>query len=527
MAQGLHAAPSGLDLGDIANRTTRLTEGVPSRALIAEYIKSIKDVFEKDKSVMVMSFADFVFSARKMRRIYVLTPERLNDLFKVKDKLNVSIFFFDEAQISEEKSRGIIFDLAVRRVASEFPNSKMVFAHPFVDNPEAQFEKHDLKLYSSFYSSYKQHAVGKIFIHKHSTNGKDYFFSPYADSGHKIKNCLEFEEGFREFAFSNNLTVLVYVSKASIYNGKFVKGFSNHISKMPSVNDPDAIDIINAIEDKIGSNNSDHFSKMVFLLTKGVVIHHGSIPLEVRLLLEEFIRKGFSSLCFATSTLAQGVNMPFDILWLNNNRFLGDEKAQTLAFKNLIGRSGRLTTDAKYDFGYVYTNNAKLFSDKIKSNYHLDNESVINSANFNDDSYLGTPLQDERELIESVRDGSFLTEHDMPAVKLNRLSSSEAQSHISNIISLLFREESFKGSLEGKENRENRDWLKVLFLEIYELYLNRPLLNGEKSVFRTAFSILFLFMAGKSFKEVVSIRYKNVVNPSDKRYSFGFFAACK
>lgn len=27
MAQGLHAAPSGLDLGDIANRTTRLTEG--------------------------------------------------------------------------------------------------------------------------------------------------------------------------------------------------------------------------------------------------------------------------------------------------------------------------------------------------------------------------------------------------------------------------------------------------------------------------------------------------------------------
>ncbi|MGP9579955.1 hypothetical protein ACT3TQ_05900 [Halomonas sp. AOP12-C2-37] len=27
MAQGLHAAPSGLDLGDITNRTTRLTKG--------------------------------------------------------------------------------------------------------------------------------------------------------------------------------------------------------------------------------------------------------------------------------------------------------------------------------------------------------------------------------------------------------------------------------------------------------------------------------------------------------------------
>ena len=31
VAQGLHAAPSGLDLGDIANRTTRLTEGATWR----------------------------------------------------------------------------------------------------------------------------------------------------------------------------------------------------------------------------------------------------------------------------------------------------------------------------------------------------------------------------------------------------------------------------------------------------------------------------------------------------------------
>ncbi|MCE7521385.1 hypothetical protein LZG37_24930, partial [Halomonas titanicae] len=31
VAQGLHAAPSGLDLGDITNRTTRLTEGASKK----------------------------------------------------------------------------------------------------------------------------------------------------------------------------------------------------------------------------------------------------------------------------------------------------------------------------------------------------------------------------------------------------------------------------------------------------------------------------------------------------------------
>ncbi|MCS2608481.1 DEAD/DEAH box helicase [Halomonas dongshanensis] len=495
---------------------------VPSRALIAEYIKSVKDIFKENKNIMVMPFADFVFSSRKMRRIYILTPERLSDLFKLKDKLSVSIFFFDEAQISEEKSRGVIFDLAVRKVASEFFNSKIVFAHPFVDNPEAQFEKHQLKSHENFHRSYKQHAVGKVFIHKHATNGKDYFFSPYVDDGHKIKNCLEFENGFEEFAFSNTLTVLVYVSKASIYSGKFVKGFSNHIVKLPSITDSEALEIISLIADKIGSNDSNHFSKMVFLLTKGVVIHHGSIPLEVRLLLEEFIRKGFSSLCFATSTLAQGVNMPFDILWLDNNRFFGDEKSQTLAFKNLIGRSGRLTVGGEYDFGYVYTKNAKWFSNKIKKDYQLDNESIINSVDFDDDSYIGTMLQDEKELIESVRDGSFLTEYDMPAVKLERLSSPEAFNDIRKIIDLLFEKENFKESLEGELNSKKRGLLKKLFLNVYELYLNRNLFEGEVVVFRTAFSILFLFMAGKSFKEVVSIRYKNVLNSSGSKYTFGF-----
>lgn len=66
---------------------------VPSRALIAEYIASVKDNFKDNKEVMVLPFADYVFTSRKMRRIYIITPERAKDLYKLKDKLNIAAFF--------------------------------------------------------------------------------------------------------------------------------------------------------------------------------------------------------------------------------------------------------------------------------------------------------------------------------------------------------------------------------------------------------------------------------------------------
>src|SRR5690606_22256852 len=115
-------------------------------------------------------------------------------------------------------------------------------------------------------------------------------------------------------------------------------------------------EIITSVESLLGANKVDHQSRMVNLLHKGVVIHHGSVPLEVRFLVEDFIRAGFAKICFATSTLAQGVNMPFDIVWLDNMRFQGEsDEERSLSFKNLIGRAGRLSKQPKFDYGYVFT----------------------------------------------------------------------------------------------------------------------------------------------------------------------------
>lgn len=54
---------------------------VPSRALIAEYIGTMKEHFKNDKSVMILPFVEYVFKSRNLRRIFILTPERARELF--------------------------------------------------------------------------------------------------------------------------------------------------------------------------------------------------------------------------------------------------------------------------------------------------------------------------------------------------------------------------------------------------------------------------------------------------------------
>lgn len=482
---------------------------VPSRALIAEYINTMKERFDGDKGVMITPFVDAIFTSRNPRRIFVLTPERARDLFTTSAKLDLRVFFFDEAHVSEDRSRGVIFDVLVRRIQKTFSSAKLIFAHPFVDNPDAQFKKHDIPEGNGYARSYTHGTVGKICVFQHS-NGNCYIFSPFEEKGNLLRNCVKFEGGFESFAFSGGHSILIYVSKASIYNGSFLEGYEEHIAKFPSITHPKARQIITSVENLLGANKVDHRSRMVELLQKGVVIHHGSVPLEVRFLVEEFIRAGFAKICFATSTLAQGVNMPFDIVWLDNMRFQGEsDEEKSLSFKNLIGRAGRLSKQAIFDYGYVFTRSADLFITRINDKFVLNERSVIDQP-YDEDS-------DNAELLDSMKDGTFDDELHLPSTKIDRLSSAEVFDAAKEILGVLYGSNlTIRSVLQGDENRDTRIRLNDYFLVIFEHSLDRELGKGEMNVFESAISIMLQTFQGRSFKEIVGVRYSRI-----SRRSFG------
>lgn len=474
---------------------------VPSRALIAEYVENLKEYFKNDKGVMISPFVDYVYTARPLRRIFVLTPERTKDLASISHKLHINLFFFDEAQVSEEQDRGVVFDVTVRRVQKLFPDAKLIFAHPFVDNPEAQFKKHNIDASESYSRSYAHNTVGKIFIHEHK-NGSDYYFSPYIAKGYLLSKSAKYAGKFEDFAFSGDKSVLVYVSKASVYDGRFINRFRKYTNNFKKIEDIAAKEIINNVESILGANNKDHRSRLVELLRIGVVIHHGSVPLEVRYLVERFIKGGYARICFATSTLAQGINMPFDVVWLANMRMNGDsEQKKCLAFKNLIGRSGRLSKEMKFDYGYVYTHSAELLSSRIKSSFQLEEKSILElPVDYENDNY---------ELITSINDGTFNEDINLPTSKIERLKERNIYEKISSILDTLF-DGGFGDKLNGAKNENVRDLVKNNFLILYEASLGRSLFDGELNVFNTAIAIIFHLIAGRSFKEIVGIRYSYI-----------------
>lgn len=490
---------------------------VPSRALIAEYMNSMRRKFENNKSVMISSFVDLVYNARKLRRIFVLTPERSKDLYKFKNELNIQTIFFDEAQISEENSRGITFDIAVRRINKHFPDAKIIFAHPFIENPEAQFSKHQLPSEQSYGRSYLHGSVGKLCI---TLNGeKYYYFSPYLKDGHWKKNCIPFVGDFRDFALSGQHSILVYVSKNSIYKGSFKEGFEDYIESLPEVTDDNALRIIDHISDMVGANKTIHISFLVNLLKKGIVIHHGSIPLEVRFLIEDFIRGKHSTLCFATSTLAQGINMPFDIVWLENNKFEGNEHERALAFKNLIGRAGRLTENKIFDYGYVYTTSPKLFSERIRTTFTLSERSVL------EDPKGGEHGEDDKELIDSINNNTFDDDKNIPNSKVERLSAPAVLLAAKEFLDIFYRlPNDLKGSIGGAINKNNRDQAKIALKRIYEASLGRMLNPGETKVFNNAIDIFFHAAQGRSFSEIVGLRYSSITNRDKPGEPFAAFS---
>ncbi len=488
----------------IAHQTGDAVVVVPSRALIAEYINSMRAAFAGDKGVMVSAFVDDVFKKRKLRHIFVLTPERARELFLIKSELNVEVFFFDEAQMSEEPQRGVVFDVLVRRVRKLFPSAKLIFAHPFVENPEAQFKKHGITE-SKYARSYNHGAVGKICVFRHA-NKNDFYFSPFGEGGHLLDNCAKFEGGFEKFAFSNHHSILIYVSKASIYNGTFAAPFQFYIDAFPEITDTGALDIIETVRQMLGADQKEHRSAMVTLLRKGVVIHHGSVPLEVRFLIEDFIRQGHARICFATSTLAQGINMPFDIVWLESMRIIGKTEAErALAFKNLIGRAGRLSDKKKFDYGYVYTKSADLFSKRINESFELSEVSVVDN--------LPNEVQDDsQELVDSIRDDTFDDEHNLPKSKVLRLSEKGIFSACRRILDILYQKEDIAEVVIGKDNEPTRLTLISNFGLIFEASLGRKLYDGEGAIFEQAIRIFLLTLGGKTFREIVGQRYSYISN---------------
>ncbi|MCL2757904.1 MAG: DEAD/DEAH box helicase [Alphaproteobacteria bacterium] len=406
----------------ITNAKNDVVVVVPSRALITEYILEITRVVDKD--VLVLQFIDDINKTNTNRRIFVVTPERARELFKLKNRFNIELFLFDEAQIAEEYMRGMLFDALVRRINTHFPDSKKIFAHPFIENPEAQFIKHNINTDTGKFL-YNQQSVGKIYMSL--KDDKLSYFSPF-ESEKLFDKIPETSDIIYEKLKTDGTTLLVYISKENIYNGSCLEKFKKYIELCPKIIDADALKIIEEFRDFIGAEENAP-SVMIDMMKRGIVIHHGSIPLYGRLLIEKFVKLGFAKICFATSTLIQGINMPFDMVWIDKFQFNGSETDKVIGLKNLIGRAGRTSLNQSFDYGYVIIpdSHIKSFSERLKKIAKLNEESELNKK-------VETIEEDLQDVVEAIQKDTFNDEYMMPEIQIERMKNADIDADIQYIL---------------------------------------------------------------------------------------------
>lgn len=480
---------------------------LPSRALIAEYLYKIQNFIGKD--VLVLQFVENVNILHTKRKVFILTPERSDDLFTFKEYLDVGMILFDEAQIAEEEIRGLKFDALVRKTIQAFPDAKKVFAHPFVSNPIAQLQRNQITDECKA-GLFEQNVVGKIYV----TRRKNVTFETFSPFD---LNCPGFPvNDVIEEVLNNSGTVLFYVSKQKLYSGDFKKEYAKYIQQCDLVENDDAIRIIDALHKYIGdSGRGDKMSHLISLMKRGIVIHHGSMPLRARLLIEEFVNLKCAKLCFATSTLIQGINMPFDVVCVDNFRFDGSESKKILDLKNLIGRAGR-TTDVqnRFDYGYVVVpfEHKSLFARRLCKNALLSNESLL-------DDDIENVNEDDRDIVEAIKEDTFDYDLRITSSQKSRIETSGVFESVRFVLDTLIKNANkiITGDEYYRLASTKRASLKRHFSSLYIAHLRRKNLKpAEQSVLSASIPIILWKVQGKSFKEIVSLRHSYITKKSER-----------
>ncbi len=478
---------------------------VPSRALISEYYLAIIEMVSKD--VLVLTFVDDINKLKVKRRIFILTPERASELFKYKNVFTIELFLFDEAQITEEKIRGLKFDALVRRVIKEFPEAKKVFAHPFIENPEVHFKKHNITE-NRHRNSFKEKTIGQLFYY--SDNGHYYLYSPYEKA--KRISPVRQDDAILNSILQKNGTVLIYITKTKIYNLKFLDEFETIINAVPEIKDQNALSLIEELRNYLGAGKTERGkqSLLINLMKQGIVLHHGSVPLKGRLIIEKFIKSGYARICFATSTLLRGINMPFDVVYIDNFRNM-----TALDFKNLIGRAGRTSEDHHLNVGYICCS-----KDNINKIISRINESCKLQDVNNLDAPIANADDDEKDIVEAIQKNEFIDELNIPKVQFERLEkNNNIHSIVSSLIELLIPN-GYPISGEEYVNlpQLKRNEIKDCFATVYVSSLrNQELTPQEKSVLSTSLHILLWRIQGKSFKETVQLRYNYITHKKEQQ----------
>ena len=330
---------------------------VPTRALLSEIAGSMIEQFRNylgvGKHKVVTSLS--VLSDNE-KFVAVLTPERFYSSLLKQTNLLIGCLFIDEAhKISDKDKRSVIY-YKILDILKERNNVRIFFSSPLIPNPDVYLEL------TNYYSDVNRNAAGKRFIFVPVAQNKIYIdlnnreVSIYNGLSNSIIPCGPLSSSINTrmdalHQLGNNKCNLIYVSsanKAISFAKQYCDAFAQineiHGEKDNSYKD-DLEEAAKQIENRI---HKEYY--LANLIRNRIAFHIGALPAEIRIKIEELIRKGAISYCFCTSTLLEGVNVPADNLFVFDYKKATSNLSEIDAL-NLMGRAGRVSLN---EYGNVF-----------------------------------------------------------------------------------------------------------------------------------------------------------------------------
>ncbi|WP_323587517.1 DEAD/DEAH box helicase family protein [Aliarcobacter butzleri] len=362
---------------------------VPTKSLLSQTRKRIiQNSIIRESRNRIITHPDML-SSTENNFIAVLTQERLLRLLQKHPSLKFDMVLIDEAHnLVENDNREILTIQNLKILKKRNSEIKYYYFTPFFIEPEKLkiFKNYEL-LTDKIYEFIK---VEKYFVCDLISDEKifkvyDQFLNEFFDIEYlqTIQNSFQF---INRFAANKNI---IYINRPK-YIEKFSKSINNPIEITESIRK-----VQKALKEFLHGDYN-----LIKTLNNGIVYHHGGMPENVRL----YVENAFSKIkeikyVVTTSTLLQGVNIPAEKIFLLDTK-KGTGNLNSAQFKNLVGRICRFS---------------EVFDNEKGSLRLLEPEVYIIKSDFSD-----SRANIENFLKERVKDNKIITDEiDNPLIKNN------------------------------------------------------------------------------------------------------------
>ena len=360
----------------------------PTRALVGEVEKDLRNRFRSSKSVQISSLplaTPFIKGQKEDQPvIYVLTQERIHLLInELGNKANFDLLVIDEAQKIGDNRRGVILQDAINRVVRINPEIKSIFVSPSTSNPNVLLQDRPEKVGAEVLQSTSVMVLQNLLAVRHHrgkkwninlVEGQDYKSIGFIDLKSKPENLNKrIAYVAAELGFAGG--TLVYVNGAAEAE-KIAQLIRDYIKDTKAVDDKDSTQDLLRLSELVVKGIHPKYL-LASIVRDGVAFHYGNMPALVRYEVERLFKEGKLKFLVCTSTLIEGVNLSCkNIIVRGPRKGIGNPMGPQ-DFWNLAGRAGRWGTEFQGNIICLDLHNTDAWPYGIpeRENYKIQTES--------------------------------------------------------------------------------------------------------------------------------------------------------